>query len=397
MDAGGHAPSAPSGGDDGVGAIIVHAGMRGMVKTLAQERPGIRALVVDVDPTLAPSEVAVAVAEELLADDGLLEVGRSRGARVTVRVVAAGGEADRHGGALPTANHDHDHDHDREHDQVVLDPGMVVLLTGGARGITARVSEALVERVGCTVVLVGRTPDPEEPETEITVSAPDAQAVRRALIDAGFGAPAQIEAEVRRIMSEREVRTTLDRLRRVGGQVHYRCVDVSEPDQVRELINSVRRDFGRLDGIVHGAGIVEDGRLVDKSPESFRRVFDTKVTLPAVLAESLVNGLSFVVVFGSVSGVFGNRGQVDYAAANAAAAAVARELDRRSPTRVLVADWGPWSGGGMVSPALEQEFIRRGVGLLDPDDAVDILLGELASGVPEPEVVIMRATPESFS
>jgi hypothetical protein len=104
-----------------------------------------------------------------------------------------------------------------------------------------------------------------------------------------------------------------------------------------------------------------------------------------------------LVVFGSVSGVLGNRGQVDYAAANAAAAALARSRDRRVPGRTVVVDWGPWAGGGMVSPGLAHEFDRRGIGLLDPAEAVSLLFDELGSEQGEPEVVIMRATPEGFA
>jgi NAD(P)-dependent dehydrogenase (short-subunit alcohol dehydrogenase family) len=102
------------------------------------------------------------------------------------------------------------------------------------------------------------------------------------------------------------------------------------------------------------------------------------------------------VLFASVSGIFGNRGQVDYAAANDALADLARWLDSRTAARVVAIDWGPWAGGGMVGPELEREFARRGVGLLDGEDAVERMLDEIRSDAPEPEVVVMRARPERF-
>jgi hypothetical protein len=59
---------------------------------------------------------------------------------------------------------------------------------------------------------------------------------------------------------------------------------------------------------------------------------------------------------------------------------------------VVTIAWGPWAGGGMVTPELEREYQRRGMGLIQPDDGIQCLLDELASGSPEDaEVVVMRA------
>jgi hypothetical protein len=96
--------------------------------------------------------------------------------------------------------------------------------------------------------------------------------------------------------------------------------------------------------------------------------------------------LGFFVVFGSVSGVYGNRGQADYAAANDACDTLARVWRHGLSGRVLVADWGPWAGGGMVSPALAREYERRGVALIEPAAAVAALLNEIAAGE-DPQVV----------
>ena len=98
------------------------------------------------------------------------------------------------------------------------------------------------------------------------------------------------------------------------------------------------------------------------------------------IADRLHLGMRFVVLFGSISGVVGNRGQTDYAAANDALDALARTHDGHNGCRVLSIDWGPWAGGGMVSPELEREYERRGIGLVDPDDGVMALLHEIGAG-----------------
>jgi len=103
------------------------------------------------------------------------------------------------------------------------------------------------------------------------------------------------------------------------------------------------------------------------------------------------------VFFGSVSGVFGNRGQVDYSAANDALDDLAARFDGAGERRVISIDWGPWAGTGMVSPELEREYARRGVGLIDPDEGVRALLAEMATLPGEPaQVVVMRAEPEAL-
>jgi hypothetical protein len=98
------------------------------------------------------------------------------------------------------------------------------------------------------------------------------------------------------------------------------------------------------------------------------------------LAAAVRPDLGFFVVFGSVSGIYGDRGRADHSAAGDACDTMARVWRTRLHGRVLVADWGPWAGGGMASPDLAREYDRRGIALLDPEDGVAALLRELASG-----------------
>ncbi len=154
--------------------------------------------------------------------------------------------------------------------------------------------------------------------------------------------------------------------------------------------------------MVHAAGVLEDKLIRHKTADSFARVFATKVAAAELLADAVDEG-GFVVFFASVSGVFGNAGQVDYAAANSVLDALARS----HPGRILSIDWGPWgpggavSGGagaaGMVTPELAREYERRGVGLIDPDEGVAGLIAELRHGIRDPQVVLMCAVPAALA
>ena len=117
--------------------------------------------------------------------------------------------------------------------------------------------------------------------------------------------------------------------------------------------------------IVHGAGILEDRLIEDKTPDQFRRVFETKVRgLENILAATGRENLRHLILFSSVTGRMGNRGQADYAMANEVLNKIAQQFSARSaPCRVVAINWGPWDGG-MVTPGLKREFQRRGVALI---------------------------------
>jgi NAD(P)-dependent dehydrogenase (short-subunit alcohol dehydrogenase family) len=221
--------------------------------------------------------------------------------------------------------------------------------------------------------------------------------VRKVLLDRGLTDLAEIEAQVARTLADREIRATLVALEDLAASVTYLQVDVRDAAALASALADVRARHGRLDGIVHGAGVLEDRFLRDKERESFARVVGTKLDPVPTLVGALGPDTRFLVLFGSIAGVFGNRGQVDYASANDALDSVAHRVDPTVGARVLTVDWGPWAGGGMVSPELEREYERRGVGLVDPAEGVAALLAELAAPVGDPQVVLMQAHPDALA
>ncbi len=348
----------------------------GFLKSAAQEWPAIRVKAVDLSEA-SPAQSAAQLLAELTATDGLVEVGYRAGERVQLTVVPAA-LADRPGGEA-------------------LGSECVLLVTGGARGITARVALTLAERNRPTLVLVGRTALEEE-SPEIAALSELAE-LRAALIELRKREhkelkPALVEQDCRRILNAREVRENLERLRATGARVEYLICDVSDQEAFAGLIDSVYERHGRIDGVVHGAGVIEDSLIRDKRRDSLERVLATKAGAAQTLAAHLrPDGLRFLVLFSSVSGRFGNRAQADYAAASEVLGKLAHELDSRWPGRVVSIDWGPWRAVGMVSSWLEQEFARRGVALIELDQGARMLAEELSRGRKgEAEVVIGAAT-----
>ncbi|HKB34855.1 MAG TPA: SDR family NAD(P)-dependent oxidoreductase, partial [Gemmataceae bacterium] len=355
------------GGKFGLGADrplpLAQAGTLGVFKTFAREYPKVRVKNVDLDLQTDPAFLFNRVLAELASEDDLLEVGVNQFGRwkLELRDGALGGEEP----------------------ALKLGPDSVILITGGGYGITAELARATALAWGPKLILVGRSPLPgEEPEELRTLS--DDRALRQHFIDKArsSGVPAvphELEKEVRRVLKERRVRTTLRELRPMCPALEYHALDVRDAEAFGQLIERVYQTWGRIDGVIHGAGVIEDQRLADKDPESFARVFSTKVQSAAVLARKLrPEGLKFLALLSSVAGRFGNSGQVDYSAANEYLNKLAGHLNRQWPGRVTALNWGPWDGG-MVTPGLRKVFESEGVGLIPLAEGSLFLVQELSA------------------
>ncbi|MGW3912217.1 SDR family NAD(P)-dependent oxidoreductase [Streptomyces sp. NPDC005070] len=378
------------------------AGLRGFFRTVAREYPSTVARTVEVVTTSAVADT-LSVADGLLLADALVEELCAPGvAPVVLRrpegrfglelvesplgILGGTGAGPAGAGAAEAA-------------ALGLDRDAVVLLAGGARGITAQCAAAIAAAGRCRLELLGRTPAPDGPEDPDTAAASTPAALRAALAARGGMRPAAINQAAELLLAQREITTTLTELRALGSEVRYRCVDFREPDAVLQAVKDIRAEHGRLDGVVYAAGVIEDRIIAEKTPESFQRVYGTKATGAGALLtalEELPDGPAFSVLFGSVSGVFGNRGQADYAAANDALQTLGSAWAARTGHRTLTVHWGPWAPaarhGGMVGPELARAYGRRGIGLIDPEEGTAALLRELAWGDPSTTAVVYTAS-----
>jgi len=360
-------------------ALPVGAGARGLVKTAALEFPERSIRLVDVDPVVAEAELARILADEATRPGGPVEVGWRDGARRAPMAAPKPLPAGCSGAPLTAES--------------------VVLVTGGARGVTARVAVALARSSGCHLELVGRSALPEGDEDPALAAATDRGALRRALIAAGQREPRAVERECDRLLAEREMRATVAALAAAGATFRYHRVDVRDREALAAVVRSVYADRGRLDGVVHGAGVLDDHAIADKPSERFVPVWSTKVDAARALLDGLREAIaagharpSFVTFFGSIAGVCGNRGQVDYAAANDALDTLAA-AHAGVAGRVVALDWGPWApGAGMVSPELARVFEEGRMGVIEGDDGVAVALDEMGAAGGTHQVVVARCT-----
>ncbi|MEV5237881.1 SDR family oxidoreductase [Streptomyces cinnamoneus] len=367
---------AEDGGGQGDGTAD---GMGGFLRTAAREYPDTTARLVTVHDDRNADVVAEAVIGELLAPDREPVVVRAEDGR---RFGIEPQEAPL--GPLLT---DDASTAERAAAALGLGPESVLLFAGGARGIAARVAVALAAAARCRVELLGRTGLADAPEPPGIAGVTGRVALRAALAERGELRPAEIDRQAGLVLARREIEATLAAIRAAGGQGGYRSVDLRDAEAVEQAVKETHARYGRIDGLVHAAGVIEDRLIADKDPASFTRVHETKAESARALFAALRRVPApprFTVLFGSVAAVHGNRGQADYAAANDALAAQGRAWHRSTGTRTVTVHWGPWAPdgthGGMVGPELAREYARRGIGLIDPREGTLALLRELTWG-----------------
>jgi NAD(P)-dependent dehydrogenase (short-subunit alcohol dehydrogenase family)/acyl carrier protein len=349
----------------------VDGGLAGLAKTAAHEWPEVQCKAIDLGRDWTdPDQAADALAEELLRT-GPVEVGLSQAGRRTLEATVRPSTGN---GASP------------------FQPGDVIVATGGARGVTAETAVALARAYRPMFVLLGRTPAPEpEPDWLAPLSAETE--IKRALGARlnGDATPRAIGEQYRIVAAQRETRRTLQRITAVGGRAVYYSLDVRDAEATAELLRRVQKEHGPARGVIHGAGVLADALIADKTEEQFDRVYGTKVAgLRNVLAALDQEELRALVLFSSSTGRFGRIGQVDYAMANEVLNKTAQRFARLLPRcRVVSINWGPWDGG-MVTPALKKVFDEEGIGRIGFDAGAEFLVQELSqSAAPAVEVVAL--------
>ncbi|HWI19266.1 MAG TPA: PfaD family polyunsaturated fatty acid/polyketide biosynthesis protein [Vicinamibacterales bacterium] len=254
----------------------------------------------------------------------------------------------------------------------------VFLVSGGARGVTAQCVIALARAHKSAFVLLGRTPvDATLPfPAGLGESALKSEIASYLRAKSEAATPVKIVAIYRAVTARDEITATLRAISDAGARAEYLPVDVTDPDALRAALSRSR--LGRVTGIIHGAGVLSDRLIEDKTAFDFDRVYATKVHgLRAMLDCVEPRDLGYLALFSSVAGFRGNRGQADYAIANEVLNKFAHAFRQRVPAcHTTVFDWGPWDGG-MVTPQLRSLFTSRGVSILPVDRGARVFVDTL--------------------
>ena len=278
----------------------------GALKSIARELPKAKCRAVHTDEPLgatALEQLQSEIGDDLRSD---VEVAYRRRIRHVPRLVRT----------TPSAAHE---------TGVPLEDDAVVLATGGARGITAKFVEAILERKRCRVVLLGRAPLSELPATwqdadEASLPPLEREFYATALANRPSGGIKVARQRFNQLRDAWEVHANLKLFASHGLAVEYIQADVTDADQIDAAFGRVSDLFGRLDMIIHGAGIQDSRPLKTKSLADFRRVLATKIdgafNLQRACAKHFPGRRVHYHLVTSSFSFFGNDGQADYGAAN---------------------------------------------------------------------------------
>lgn len=277
----------------------VFSGLTGLLKTAGQENAKLTGQMIEVSSEESGESIAGKLKENQMSSDSYIKYQNG------TRYIADWCD-------IKTAS--------RDISKPWKDDG-VYLITGGAGGLGLIFANEIAEQTkNATVILTGRSP-----------------------------------------LSESK-RKKLKELHDKGAEVTYRQTDVSDKIEVCQLIDEIQKTYGRLDGILHSAGIIKDSYMVNKPAEDLHDVLAPKVKGIVFLDEASKDlPLDFFILFSSISGSLGSIGQSDYAAANVFMDMYAgyrnglAEISQRHG-KTLSINWPLWREGGMK---VDQETEKR--------------------------------------
>ncbi len=344
-------------------------------------RPGGKGLLVKVvdfeavHPFAAAGQDAIARAghliDETLLDPGIVEVGYHAALRYTVTLVERSAAESAHGAPAGELNSD-----------------TVFLVTGAAGGITSAIVADLAAASRGIFYLLDLAPAPARGDAEIALLRTDKEALKRRLIEEARGrgkrpTPAQIERTLQGIERREAALRAIEAVEAAGGRAHYLSLDLRDGAAVSAVVDQVRREYGRIDVLVHAAGLLMDRTLPNKEPDQFELVFDVKVDGFFNLLRA-ASGLPIgaTIAFSSVAGRFGNNGQTDYSAANDLLCKLSANLRLWRPaTRATAIDWTAWAGIGMAARGSVPQIMESlGVDMLPPEAGIPVVRRELLAG-----------------
>ena len=233
----------------------------------------------------------------------------------------------------------------------------VLVVTGGAKGITAECVLALAEKTGTRIALFG-------------LSKPD---------------------------SSLEMKNNFERLTVAGICFKYYCVNVTDEPSVRDAIAQVEKDLGPVTGILHAAAKNEPLPLASLDESSFRQTLDVKVRGARNLLASInPDKLRLLITFGSVIARSGLPGEAHYGLANEWLARLTEKWQAFHPScRCLCVEWSVWSGVGMgVRLGNMDALVRQGISPIPPDEGGNMLCQLVEKNIPSSSVVVMGRVPE---
>ncbi len=370
---GGHLGLRPGGGslDPAAGATT------GLVKALSREWTRTLCKVVDFPEDVDAGTVAATLIEEVERDGGVTEVGR-RGIR-------------RWGVGLSEFTPPQD-------PAVQLPEDPVVLVTGGAGDITGKIAADLAGHFGGTYYLADLVPAPAQDDADVRTLSQDREAFKTTLIErlkqkGERVTPVVVEKALRQVERKAVAARNLQEVNSRGGRAHSLAFDVTDTQAVEQAVAKITKAHGRIDLILHAAGLEHSQGIAKKTRESFDLILGVKVFgLHALLRATRDVPVKGIMLFGSIAGRFGNAGQTDYSAANDLLSKTTTWLRRTRPDlQVFTLAFSGWDTVGMATRgSVPKQLAAVGINLIPLEEGAASVRRVFESGH-SGELVVARS------
>ncbi|MCG8335271.1 MAG: SDR family NAD(P)-dependent oxidoreductase [Proteobacteria bacterium] len=344
---------------------VIAGGLSGLIKTVRIEWGSVFCRSLDFEPKASHQFIMNSLKDELVDPDlRLTEIAYSTSGRSTLSADVENFDIEQ----IATE---------------AIDSSSVFLVAGGAKGVTASCIKQLAQRFQPSFILLGRS-DNSIPEPDWSRGVDDETELKMRCMEA-FKAegekptPVKITNRLKPILAQREINQTISDLQAAGSTVEYFSADILDTASLKKKLQVVVKNLGNITGIVHGAGVLADKLITEKTVKDYQMVFDTKVEGLQSLIQAVDNNkLKHLVLFSSAAGFYGNEAQSDYAVANEILNKFAHHFKQKhAGCHVVSFNWGPWDGG-MVTPQLKRMFEERKIKVIPPEVGSSIMADELA-------------------
>ena len=226
----------------------------------------------------------------------------------------------------------------------------VYLILGGTGGIGLTLSEYLAETVQAKLILIGRNP-------------------------------------LNSMQNEK-----IFRMESKGAEVIYLLANATNPDQMKAAVAKAKYRFGRINGVIHSAIVLQDKIIRNMDEETFVSALAPKVTATLVLHKVFSEEpIDFMIFFSSIQSFTCNAGQSNYAAGSTFKDAFAHWLDQNMPYDVRVINWGYWGDVGVVSSDdYNKRLTSKGLLSIHPKEGMTVVQRILSHRIPQ--LIAMKAT-----
>lgn len=216
----------------------------------------------------------------------------------------------------------YNHIHEKIEDYKLYNNGAYVI-TGGSGGIALEIAKHLALKKNLNIILISRSNIGVKNDLD------------------------KVLVSNENYKTSRLIKSIKD-IEKMGSNVEFYSCNVSDKDKLENVINKVRREFGRINGIIHCAGVAGDGFLFKKSKNEFNNVVMPKIKGTVNLdLLTRADKPDFMVLFSSINSILGGKGQCDYSAANAFMDGYSIFRNKLGLNTIAI-NWTAWKDIGMA-------------------------------------------------